>query len=50
VIRFEQQRQTDGLTVVKVDGDFVLWGSDPGGRMNVYLARTAWKRCVTSGR
>jgi oligogalacturonide lyase len=32
------------------DGEHVIWGSDLGGRMNVYMARADWERCIVSDR
>ena len=32
------------------DGTRVLWGSDVGGRMNVYMAPADWDVCIKSDR
>jgi oligogalacturonide lyase len=32
------------------DGQHVIWGSDVGGNMNVYMARADWDACVKSDR
>jgi oligogalacturonide lyase len=32
------------------DGKRAIWGSDLAGRMNVYMARAEWERCVVSDR
>ena len=36
--------------VLTPNGQHVIWGSDFGGKMNVYMAPTDWSRCVKSDR
>lgn len=32
------------------DGEHVIWGSDVGGQMNIYMARADWNACILSDR
>ena len=36
--------------IVTPDGEHVIWGSDVGGQMNVYMAPADWEACLKSDR
>jgi oligogalacturonide lyase len=42
------RRSSHPHPVFTPDGARVIWGSDLGGRMNVYLARAEWEWCALS--